>query len=416
MERIISLVGLFAMMGMAWALSTHRKQVNLRIVAGGVLLQFVLALLILKTSPGHSLFAWLGDAFRNMQQFTDAGTMLIFGVFPQPGDEGLPPPFTVIRTLAFGVLPTIIVFSSLMSVLYYLGLIQLLVRGLAKVMQATLGTSGAETLAAAANVFVGQTEAPLVVKPYLAKMTDSELMAMMVGGFATIAGGVMAVYASMGVDPGHLMTASVISAPAGLVIAKLMIPETETPETAGGAVPNIEHSGNNVIEAATMGASDGLKLALNVAAMLIAFTALVAMLDALIGWTGSQFGQAWTLGAFMGYVFYPIALLMGVASEEALHVGELLGLKMVANEFLAYQRMSEWLKPDSGVELSERTQVILTYALAGFANLASIGIQIGGIGALVPERRPDLARLGFKAMIGGTLACFMTACIAGVLL
>lgn len=404
MERLISLAGLFAMMGFAWALSTDRKRINPRIVFGGLLLQFTLALLILKTAPGHALFDWLGGVFRNMQTFTNAGTSLVFGQLP-----GIAP-------VAFSVLPTIIFFSAFMSVLYYLGIVQILIRKLARLMQVTLGTSGAETLSAAANVFVGQTEAPLVVKPYLATMTRSELMSLMVGGFATIAGGVMVAYVGMGVDAGHLMTASVISAPAALLIAKLMVPETETPATAGNEIPEIPRTGNNVFEAATLGTSDGLKLALNVAAMLIAFTALVALLDGIIGGIGSWFGAEWTLGTILAYVFYPIAILMGIPSDEALRAGELLGLKMATNEFLAYQRMGEWIEPDSGVELSLRTQVILTYALAGFANLASIGIQIGGIGSLVPERRTDLARLGLRAMIGGTLACFMTACIAGVLL
>lgn len=416
MERLISLVGLFVMMGLAWALSTDRKRVNFRIVAGGLVLQFTLALLILKTEPGHALFDWLGDGFSKMQEFTDAGTQLIFNVYPKPGDESFPPSDTLIRSLAFGALPTIIFFSAFMSVLYYLGVIQILVRGLAKLMQMSLGTSGAETLSAASNVFVGQTEAPLVVKPYLAKMTDSELMALMVGGFATIAGGVMAVYVSMGINAGHLMTASVISAPAALLIAKLMVPETQTPETAGNEIPQIERVGNNVFEAATLGASDGLKLALNVAAMLIAFTALVALLDGIIGGIGLLFGAEWSLGTILAYAFYPVALLMGIPTDEALAAGQLLGLKMATNEFLAYQQMSDWAQPGSEIELSTRTRVVLTYALAGFANLASIGIQIGGIGALVPERRSDLARLGLRAMIGGTLACFMTACIAGVLL
>jgi len=416
MERVTSLGGLFAMMALACLMSSDRKRINLRIVFGGLALQFLMALLILRTQPGHDFFQWLGELFRNMQDFTDEGTMLVFGVFPNPGDAELPPPYVLIRSIAFGVLPTIIFFSSLMSVLYYLGVVQIIVRALAKLMQWTLGTSGAETLSAASNIFVGQTEAPLVVKPYLAEMTESELMALMVGGFATIAGGVMAVYVGMGVNAGHLMTASVISAPAALLIAKIMTPETGTPQTAGTEIPQIKARGSNVIEAATLGATDGLKLALNVAAMLIAFTALVALADAVIVWCGSLFGQAWSLGMLLGYVFSPIAWLMGVSRENTLHAGELLGLKMVANEFLAYQRMSTWQKHGSGIELTERSTAILTYALAGFANFASVGIQIGGIGSLVPQRQTDLAKIGFKAMLGGTLACFMTACIAGILL
>jgi len=403
-EKYVSLLGLFVLMGIAWLMSAHRKRVSLRIVVGGVSLQFLLAILVLKTTAGHDLFRTLGRAFVYTQDFTDAGAQLVFGAA------------YVEHPIAFKVLPTIIFFSSLMGILYYLGIMQLLVKGLAFVMQKTLGTSGAETLSAAANVFVGQTEAPLMVRPYIKGMTDSELMAMMTGGFSTIAGGVMAAYAGMGVDPGHLMTASVISAPASLVIAKIMLPETSVPETADASIPKISLSTSNVFDAATSGASDGLKLALNVGAMLIAFTALMAMCDAIVGLIGESLGQQWSMGRALGYAFAPIAIVMGVPTAESLHVGELFGIKMVANEFLAYAKMSEWSQPDSGVVLSERSRVILTYSLAGFSNFASIGIQIGGIGGLVPERRQDLAKYGFRAMIGGTLACFMTACIAGVLL
>lgn len=416
MERVVSFGGLFVMMGLAWAMSTNRKKINFRIVAGGLALQFGMALLVLKTEPGHNFFWWLGDMFKNMQAFTDEGSKLVFGVNTGPDETGYPPRDTLIRTITFGILPTIIFFSSVMSVLYYLGIVQIVVRAIARVMQLTLGTSGAETLSAASNIFVGQTEAPLVIKPYLPKMTESELMALMVGGFATIAGGVLAVYVGMGINAGHLMTASVISAPAALLIAKIMVPEVETPETAGGAIPEIKRTGTNVVEAATLGATDGLKLALNVAAMLIAFTALVAALDALIVWTGGLFHLEWSLGMFLGYVFSPLAWAMGIPRSDILHAGELLGLKMVANEFVAYSQLTKWQHPDSAVQLTERTQIILTYALAGFANFASVGIQIGGIGSLVPERQKDLAKIAVKAMLGGTLACFMTACIAGILL
>jgi concentrative nucleoside transporter, CNT family len=416
MERVVSFGGLFVMMGLAWAMSTNRKKINFRIVAGGLALQFGLALLVLKTEPGLALFQWLGDMFKNMQTFTDEGSDLVFGLNTGEAETEYPPRNTLLRTITFGILPTIIFFSSVMSVLYYLGIVQVVVRAIAKVMQCTLGTSGAETLSAASNIFVGQTEAPLVIKPYLMKMTESELMALMVGGFATIAGGVLAVYVGMGINAGHLMTASVISAPAALLIAKIMVPEVETPETAGGAIPEIKRTGTNVVEAATLGATDGLKLALNVAAMLIAFTALVAALDAVIIWVGDVLRQEWSLGMFLGYIFSPLAWAMGIPRADVFHAGELLGLKMVANEFVAYSRLTDWQKPQSVVQLTERTQIILTYALAGFANFASVGIQIGGIGSLVPERQKDLARIAVKAMLGGTLACFMTACIAGILL
>lgn len=422
MERIISFCGLFVMLGLALAMSSARRKISLRLVAGGLLLQFLLALVILKTETGHLVFQWLGDRFRSMQSFTDEGTGLIFGIAQTDG----PPDESLLRTLAFGVLPTIIFFSALMSVLYHLGLIQLVVRGMARLMQISLGTSGAETLAAASNVFVGQTEAPLVVKPYLARMTESELMALMVGGFSTIAGGVLAVYASFGVDPAHLMTASVISAPAALVIAKILVPETGTPETSGQTVSEIPSTSSNLVEAAAQGTTDGLKLALNVAAMLLAFTALVAMTDGIIAWCGEQYAwltgrspadgaadpQVWSLTGLLGYVFGPLAWCLGIPREDLFAAGQLLGLKTVTNEFLAYQQMTGSDAP----ELTERSRIILTYALCGFANFASIGIQIGGIGALVPERRSDLARISVRAMLGGTLACFMTACIAGVLL
>jgi len=416
MERVVSFGGLFVMMGLAWSMSTNRKKINFRIVTGGLALQIGMALLVLKTEPGHNFFWWLGDMFKNMQAFTDEGSKLVFGINTAPGETEFPPHDTLIRTIAFGILPTIIFFSSVMSVLYYLGIVQVVVRAIAKVMQWTLKTSGAETLSAASNIFVGQTEAPLVIKPYLPKMTESELMALMVGGFATIAGGVLAVYVGMGINAGHLMTASVISAPAALLIAKIMVPEVEIPETAGGVIPEIKRTGTNVVEAATLGATDGLKLALNVAAMLIAFTALVAALDALIVWVGGLLLQEWSLGMFLGYIFSPLAWAMGIPRADVFHAGELLGLKMVANEFVAYSQLTEWQKPESAVQLTERTQIILTYALAGFANFASVGIQIGGIGSLVPERQKDLARIAVKAMLGGTLACFMTACIAGILL
>ena len=320
------------------------------------------------------------------------------------------------RSFAFGVLPTIIFFSALMSILYYLGVMQMVVRFFAIIMQKTLGTSGAETLSAAANIFVGQTEAPLVIKPYVNDMTLSELNVVMVGGFATIAGGVLAAYVGFGIDAGHLMTASVISAPAALMIAKIMQPETEVPRTAGGSALETEKTKCvNVIEAAAEGASSGLMLALNVGAMLIAFVALVAMCNGFIGWAGGyvvgeEAAKSWTLERGFGYLFAPFAWLMGIPADECLKSGEILGTKTVINEFVAYLSLGD----TKG--LSPRTVTILTYALCGFANFSSIGIQLGGIGGIAPERRGDLAKLGLRAMLGGTLAAFMTACIAGVLI
>ena len=410
MERAISLLGLVVMMGLAWAMSDHKRRVNFRVVWGGLLLQFVLAVFILKTSIGAAIFQSIGDFFTGILGFVDAGTSLVFG------EE------YVHHFFAFKVLPTIIFFSSLMSVLYYMGILQKVVAAFAWVMQRTLGTSGSETLSAAANVFVGQTEAPLMVRPYISSMTKSELMALMVGGFATIAGGVMAAYASMGIDAGHLVSASVISAPAALLISKLMIPETERSMTLGQVELAVEEKRANLVDAATGGALDGMKLTLNVVAMLIAFLGLVALIDATLGliggWIGALLGYNWTwsLSEIFGYVFAPFAYLLGIPWADCLYAGELLGKKMVLNEFIAYAQMVAWSQPDSGVVLTERSTLILTYALCGFANFGSVGIQIGGIGGIAPERRTELALLGMRAMIGGTLAMMMTACVAGILL
>lgn len=410
------------MVGLAWLLSSNRSKVSWRIIGGGLLLQFVFALLILKTKSGVVTFEFLGSLFTQLLGFVEEGSLFLFGVNPQPDDPPLPPRITLVRTFAFGILPTIVFFSALMAILYHLGIVQRVVAVFAWAMQKTLGTSGAESLSAAANVFVGQTEAPLVIRPYVASMTQSELMALMVGGFATIAGGVLAAYVGMGINAGHLITASVISAPAALLVAKVMQPETEIPKTLGRVDIQVSRNSANVIEAAAIGAADGMKLALNVAAMLLVFVALIAMGDALVGWLGACFknnaGQPreWSLSGGLGYAFAPFAWLMGIPSEDCRAAGQLLGIKMAANEFVAYLKMGQWLQEGSEVQLAERTKVILTYALSGFANFSSIGIQIGGIGGIAPERQTDLAQLGLRAMLGGTLACFMTACIAGILL
>ncbi len=410
MERWIALLGLAVIMGLAWLIGDRNRKINFRIVGGGLLLQFALALFILKTSVGVSIFQGIGDFFAAILAFTDAGSGFVFG------EENSH------HFIAFRVLPTIIFVSSLTAVLYHLGIIPRIVGGFAWIMRRTLATSGSETLAASANVFMGQTEAPLVVRAYIGSMTRSELMALMTGGFATIAGSVFAAYVAMGIDAGHLVSASVISAPAALLIAKLMIPETERSVTMGRVEMQPEKTHGNVIDAAAGGALDGLRLALNVAALLIAVLALVAMVDALLelfgGWIGGWFGQSWewSLSGIFGYVFAPFAWLMGIPWRESLLAGELLGIKMVLNEFIAYATLSEWSQPDSGVALSERTKTILTYALCGFANFGSIGIQIGGIGGIVPERRLELAKLGFHAMLGGTFAMMMTACVASLLI
>ena len=411
MERLISLFGLLVMIALAFAMSADRRKVDRRLVAAGVGLQFLLALLVLKTGPGQVLFGYIGAFFTALLNYVDAGSSFVFG-------EAFGEHF-----FAFKVLPTIIFFSALMGVLYHLGLVQYAVAAFAWVMQRTLRTSGAESLAAAANIFVGQTEAPLVVRPYVASMTRSELMALMVGGFATIAGGVLAAFVGLGIDAGHLVAASVISAPAALLVAKIMQPEVEASKTLGKISVEIERTATNVVEAAANSTLDGLRLALNVAAMLIAALGLIALVDGALGLLGQGVGYIlgmegleWSLSAALGYLFAPFAWLMGIEAKDCLLAGELLGKKMVANEFVSYVQLSQWVQPGSGVELSQRSVVILTYALCGFANFSSIGIQIGGIGGIAPERRRDLARLGFRAMLGGSLACFMTACVAGILL
>ena len=416
MERLISLLGLVTMIGLAWLLSSDRKRFSARIVVGGLLLQFGLALFILKTPPGMWFFERVGDFFTHMLALAEKGSLFLFEVQPRKNDTNMPNSLTLLRVFAFSVLPTIVFFSSFMSVMYYLGVVQPIVKGLAWIMARTLGTSGAESLSAAANVFVGQTEAPLVIRPFIPSLTESELNAVMVGGFATISGGLMAALVGMGIDPGHLLTASVISAPAALLIAKIMVPETGQPKTLGRVNMEIERPGVNVIEAAAIGASEGMKLAINVAAMLIAFLALIALTNAVIVWTGNLLYQDWSLAHLLGYVFYPMAWIMGIESADCLKAGELLGKRMALNEFVAYAELGALQAGDSATRVSARTEAILIYALCGFANFSSIGIQIGGIGGMAPERRGDLARLGLRAMIGGTLACFMTACIAGIIL
>jgi concentrative nucleoside transporter, CNT family len=417
MLRVVSLLGLFVMVLLAWLMSSHKRRFPWRVVAWGLALQFGLAALILRTYPGEFVFHQIGRFFDVLLGFVNHGSIFVFG---QKYEDFY---------FAFKVLPTIIFVSSLMSVLYYLGLIQPLVKGMSWLMQRTLGTSGAETLSTSANIFMGQTEAPLVVRPYIPAMTISELNAVMIGGFATISGGLMAVYAQW-VPAGHLLTASVISAPAALLIAKVMQPEVEQPATLGTVSMVLPRHGVNVIEAAAIGASEGVKLAINVAAMLIAFLAFIAMGDWLLqamgdglAWACERLGggdvlhgRDWSLSAALGYAFFPLAWLMGVEPKDCLRAGELLGLKMFATEFNAYAQLGEWKKSDSGVELSERTINILAYALCGFSNFASIGIQIGGLGGMAPERQSDLARLGLRAMLGGTLACLMTACVAGMLI
>lgn len=404
MQQAISFLGVFSMVGVAWLLSKHKRRMPWRIVLWGTAVQIVFGIIVLRTAFGRWVFSGMNDAVVKLLSFTDEGSRFLFGDY-----------LDLKFSMALNVLPTIIFFSSLMTLAYHLNLMQPVVRAIAWAMQRTLKTSGAETLSTAANIFVGQTEAPLVVKPFIAKMTESELMAVMVGGFASVAGGVLAAFVGMLHQQipniaGHLIAASVMSAPATLVISKVMIPETETPETANSMDMHVEKNDANAIDAAARGAGEGLHLALNVAAMLIAFMAIVALINYVLGLIWAPLSMQWILS----WVFWPFAFLMGIPAHECGTVATLLGEKTVLNEFVAYGHLSR-LAAD-GIVLSDRSRTIASYALCGFANFGSIAIQIGGIGGMAPTRRGDIARLGLRAMIGGTLVTFMMACVAGVLL
>ena len=389
-------------------MSENRKKINWRPVIWGITLQFLFAVIILKTAFGKWIFETFDSFFIKLLSFSAEGSNFLFASFITGKVEG------PLVNFAFNVLPTIIFFSSFMAILYYTGIMGKIISLIAIVMKKTMKTSGAESLSAAANIFVGQTEAPLVVKPYIEKMTKSELMAVMTGGFATVAGGVMAFYvgllsAKIPNIAGHLLAASVMSAPAALAMAKIMIPETEVPATIDGVSEDTETEkiDANVVEAASRGATEGMTLALNVAAMLVAFVAIVALINHLLSFAGIS------LQEILGYLFYPFSLAMGIPHEEALKAGSLLGEKIVLTELIAYTNLSNLMAQNA---FSERTAIILSYALCGFANFASIGIQIGGIGGIAPSRRKDLAKIAFRAMWAGVFAANMTGTIAGVLL
>lgn len=414
-ERAVSALGVLVMMGLAFALcpSDRRRLVKLRTVGGGLLMLLVFALIVLRT-PASKLFLLGNDAVDRLLAFSRDGASFLFGrLTTDPAAFGF--------ILAFQVLPTILFFSALMSLLYHLRMMPLIIEGLGRVLMRVLGTSGAESFSTVADIFVGQTEAPLAIKPYLAKMSSSELNACMVAGFATTAGGVLAAYVAMlsGAVPGiagHLIACSVMCAPASLVIAKLMLPEEAGRDFAHEASVNIPKSSENVLDAITQGTGDGIRLAVNVGGMLVVFLAMTAMLNAALGWAGQAvLGHAITLEGILGYVFSPLAWVMGIPSADVHKVGELLGQKTVLNEFVAYTHMAEMLAKDPHW-LSERGRTIAAYALCGFANFGSIGIQIGGYSGLAPERRADISRLAFKAMLGGLLATCLVASVAGVLL
>ncbi len=425
-HNFISLLGIAVLLLAAWLLSRDRRAVPWRVIGWGLGLQILFALVLLRTGGGQRVFDGARSAVSRLLAFTDAGSAFLWGNLFRTGPDlvqhigpgamgpgywqvtdsvtgGLVPVGTV---FVIHVLPTIIFFSSLMAVLYHLGIMQRIIGAMAWLMQRTMGTSGSESLSCAANIFVGQTEAPMVIRPYVATMTTSELMAVMVGGFATIAGGVMVAYVRFGVDAGHLMAASVMSAPAALVMAKIIVPEREESQTRGRVRLHIPREHANVIDAAAGGAAVGLKLAANVAAMLLAFIALIAMLNHMLGWAGLSMERVF------GWVFAPFAWCLGVPWSEAHVFGNLLGTKIAINEFVAYLQLEEAVRAGA---LSPRSATIATYALCGFANFSSIAIQIGGIGSIAPGRRADVARLGLIAMFAGEFASWLTAAIAGVL-
>ena len=435
MERWTGLLGIAVIIGIAWLVSNNKKRVNWRLVGMGLLIQVVFGILVLKGRTWgrpFNVFAWMferiGEGFVLVLGFTTEGARFVFGNMAlSPGQQGSLGFFFV-----FQVLPTIIFFSSLMSVLYYLGIMQRVVKGMAWAMAKLMGTSGAESLSATANIFVGQTEAPLMIRPFIAKMTQSELLTIMVGGMATIAGGVMAAYVQMlgesyallhhlPIREGQvlfatqLLGASIMAAPAGLAISKIMFPETSDPVTKGTIKIDVEKNATNVIEAAAGGASDGVQLAINVAGMLLAFIALIAMVNMIISSIGGWFGLGQlNLQTIFGYVFSPVAFAAGVPWNESMSVGSLMGTKIALNEFVAYADMATMIK--NGVLVSDKAIVVSTFALCGFANFSSIAILIGGISPLAPERRKDIAALGLRAVLGGALATLLAGTVAGIIL
>ena len=412
--KLISLLGLAVMVAAAWSVSLDRKRFPWRTVWWGLGLQFIFALVITRTAFGRRIFEVAQHAVERLNLCAIEGARMVFG--PLAEEKLLASAFGPQNIFIFvvSVSATIIVVSALSSLLYHLGILQRVVQAMAWVMQRAMRTSGSESLAAAANIFMGQTEAPLVIKPYLARMTQSELLALMTGGMATIAGGVALAYVTLGVNAGHLLAASVMSAPASLMIAKIMLPEKEVSETAEtSAAGKVEKVATNSIDALCRGASDGVTLAINVMAMLIAFVAIVALVNFLLAWVQGRFGVAnpIKLQTIFGWLNAPFAWLIGVPLKDCVAVGGILGERIVLNEFIGYLSLT-----GKQAELDPRSFVLATYALCGFANFSSIAIQIGGIGALAPNRRSDLAALGLRAMIGGLLACYLTATVVGILL
>ncbi|MBU3105768.1 NupC/NupG family nucleoside CNT transporter [Clostridium gasigenes] len=405
MNRFIGILGIIVILGIAFLLSDNKKKIDWRLVLTGLGLQTVFAVLILKIPFGQKVFQGASNAITKLLDFTLEGSNFLFGPLMDTKSIGF--------VFVLQVLPTIIFFSALMGVLYYLGVMQFIIKFIAKFICKLLGTSGSETLSAVGNIFLSQTEAPLLVKPFIKRMTKSEIMAIMVGGMCTVAGSVMVGYIAMGVNAGHLLAASIMAAPAGLVMAKILVPETEESETKNSTNITVENTASNVVEAAANGASDGLGLALNVGAMLLAFIALLALLNFLVGAFGGLFGfPELSFQWILGKVFSPLAYLMGIPFTDISSAGSLLGQKVILNEFVAYSELANFIKSGG---LQPKTILILTYALCGFANISSIAIQIAGIGGLAPEKKPTIAKLGFKALVGGVLATCLTGTIAGIL-
>jgi concentrative nucleoside transporter, CNT family len=419
LSRLQPLIGLVGILALAYALSTNRRAISLRIVGWGLGLQVLFALIVLKTDAGIQAFQWLGDKIQDLLHYSVEGSRFVFGPLGDVavwsrvmnntlGAEG--GQYAVI--FAFQILPTIIFIAALFAILYFLGVMQVIVRLFAVVMNKVMGASGAESLNVAASIFMGQTEAPLTIRPFLARMTQSELMTVMTSGMAHISGGIMAAYIAFGIEARHLLTAVIMTAPGTLMMAKMFVPETETPETRGTVTLQIEKTDVNVIDAAGRGTAEGLQLAMNVGAMLISFVAMIFLLNGILGAIGNAIGvPGLSMQMIFGWVFAPVAWSLGVPWRDAAAIGNLLGTRMVLNEFIAFAQLGALR--DS---LDPRSFTIATFALCGFANFASIGMQIGGIGALAPTRRSDLARLGLRAMLAGTLANFVTAIIVGFLL
>lgn len=413
MDRFIGLIGIALILGIAYAMSNNRKAINYRTVGVGLALQLGLAVFILKVPVGKAMFEWLGRAVTKVLDFSDVGAQFVFGALVKKDlmDKAFGPGNDFI--FFFKIIPTILFVAVLVNILYHIGLMQLIVQALAKVMHKLMHISGAEALSNIASTFVGQVEAQIMIKPYLADMTRSELMASMTGSFACIAGGVMATYIKFGVPAEYLIAASIMAAPGALVIAKIMFPETESSKTQGDVKLKVEKAHSNIVDAISSGCSEGLKVGLNVLAMLVGFLALIALINYGFGKIGWMWGDpTFSLEKMLGYAFSGIAWCMGVPAQDMQAAGSLMGVKLVANEFVAYFQLKDMIAAGA---MSPKAIAIVSFALCGFANIGSVGIQIGGIGELAPSRRKDLAKLGFRALTAGTLASYMSATLAGMM-